>query len=136
MNGARAVQKSILKKFPETDLDVTIVWIDMLASDNAQAARRSAKMFDDPRVRQFHDPRATRLAGKAFAHGLIQEGRGLAWDIYMFYERGARWDEHPPQPAEWMHQLGGGQRADADRFRSGPELEAGLREAMQKLAHK
>lgn len=128
------MQKSILKKFPDSDLDVTIVWIDMLASDNAEAARRSAKMFDDPRVRQFHDPRATHLAGKAFAHGLIREGRGLAWDIYLFYDKGARWDEHPPKPAEWMHQLGGGQRADATRFRSGQALEAGLREAMQKLA--
>ena len=125
--------KSVLKDFPKADLDVSIVWIDMLPNDNAAAAAKSAKIFDDPRVRQFHDPRATRLAGKAFAHGLIREGAGVAWDIYMFYDKDARWDENPPKPIDYMHQLGGGRRADAERFHSGDELVSELHKSMKRL---
>lgn len=125
--------KSVLKDFPKADLDVSIVWIDMLPNDNAAAAAKSAKIFDDPRVRQFHDSRATRLAGKAFAHGLIREGAGVAWDIYMFYDKDARWDDHPPEPIEWMHQLSGGRRADPERFHSGDELVSELRKSMKRL---
>ena len=87
-------------------------------------------------MRQFHDPRATRLAGKAFAHDLIREGRGVAWDIYLFYDRGALWGEHPPEPVDWMHQLGGGRRADPQRFHAGAELVKELRRSMKKLADK
>lgn len=125
--------KSVLKDFPKADIDVSIIWIDMLRGDNAEAAAKSAKMFDDPRVRQFHDPRSSRLAGKAFAHGLIREGAGVAWDIYMFYDKHARWDDNPPKPIDYMHQLGGGRRADAERFHSGDELVSELRKSMERL---
>ena len=125
--------KSVLQEFPKADIDVSIIWIDMLRNDNAEAAAKSAKIFDDPRVRQFHDPRATRLAGKAFAHGLIRKGAGVAWDIYMFYDLDARWDEIPPKPIDWMHQLGGGGRADPERFHSGDELVSELHESMGRL---
>ena len=42
-------------------------------------------------------------------------GRGQrAWDIYMIYGPGARWEgEGPPAPQFWMHQLPG---ADAPRL--------------------
>lgn len=125
--------KSVLEDFPKADIDVSIIWIDMLRSDNAAAAAKIAKMFDDPRVRQFHDPRDSRLAGKAFAHGLIREGAGVAWDIYMFYDKDARWDEHPPKPIDWMHQLSGGRRADATRFRTGDALVEELHDTMDRL---
>lgn len=124
--------KSVLEDFPKADIDVSIVWIDMLPNDSAAAAAKSAKIFDDPRVRQFHDPRATRLAGKAFAHGLIREGAGVAWDIYMFYDKDARWDENPPKPIDYMHQLGGGRRADPDRFRTGEGLLSQLHDSMER----
>ncbi len=125
--------KSVLQDFPKADLDVSIVWIDMLRSDNAAAAAKSAKMFDDPRVRQFHDPRGSRLAGKAFAHELIREGAGVAWDIYMFYDKDARWHDNPPKPIDYMHQLGGGRRADPERFHSGDELVSELHRSMERL---
>ena len=125
--------KSVLRDFPEADIDVSIVWIDMLRGDNAEAAAKSAEMFDDPRVKQFYDSRSSRLAGKAFAHGLIREGAGVAWDIYMFYDKDARWDEHPPKPIDYMHQLGGGRRADPERFHAGDELVSELHDSMDRL---
>lgn len=127
MRGARAVQRSILQDFPDVDIAVSIVWIDMLPTDNAAAAEQIAATIRDQRVGHFHDPRSNRLAGKAFANGLVRTGP--AWDIYLFYEKGAQWADAPPRPIEWWHQLGGGDRADAKRFAAGV-LEEKLHESM------
>ena len=105
----------------------------MWPGDNAEKAQKSAQILDDSRVRHFHDPRATHLAGKAFAKGLIREGDGPAWDIYMFYKRGMMWDEGPPMPVKYMHQLGGGSRADPEHFHTGEDLMNALHEAMHKV---
>jgi len=118
-----------LKDFPDADIDVSIIWIPMLPSDNAAAARKTAQMFDDPRVTQFCD--ADRKAGRAFAHDLIAPGRGPAWDIYLSYNPGDTWREHPPRPSDYFHQLGGGRRADAKRFRTGDKLIAALHATME-----
>jgi hypothetical protein len=120
----------VLEDFPKANVSVSIVWIDMLPFDNAQAAREAAQMFSDPRVRQFHDPQ--QLAGRAFAAGLLAPERP-AWDIYLFYKRGQAWSDAPPPPVEWMHQLGGRSGADAARRRTGEELVRELHDSMARL---
>lgn len=129
--GARAVRQSVLDAYPDAGIQVSIVWIDMLASDNAAAAKRSSAIFDDPRVKQFHDPQ--RRAGRAIAEGLLNEGAGPAWDVYLFYDGDAVWAEAPPEPLDWVHQLGGARRADPQRFRPGAQLPAALAEATGRL---
>ena len=116
-------------------MSVSIVWIDMLPTDNADAARRIASTITDPRVRQFHDPKATHLAGKAFAKGMIRDGAGPAWDIYLFYDKDSAWEEAPPKPVEWWHQLGGGGRADPKRFAAGTLIQK-LHDSVHKLTGK
>ncbi len=129
MYGARAVQKSILKDFPDADISISIVWIQMPGfNDNEHTSRKIAGSFSDPRVKHFYDPFPAHLVGKAFAQGRIS--RGPAWDIYFFYKKGLEWTGGPPEPAEWMHQLGGGGRADATKFHSGQELTDRLHETM------
>lgn len=125
--------QSVLQKFPTANISVSIVWIQMPGfNDNETTARKIAGTLDDPRVAHFYDPLASHRAGKAFAEGLIHGG-GVAWDIYFFYEKGATWGDKPPTPAEWMHQLGGGRRADPDRFHPGKELVDELHKAMHKV---
>ena len=129
MQGARAVQKSVLRKFPDADISVSIVWIQMPGfNDHETTAKRIAGSFNDPRVKHFFDPFPAHHAGKAFAKNMVT--RGPAWDIYFFYEKGAEWGDLPPSPSEWMHQLGGGGRADAKHFRTGSNLVNQLHEAM------
>jgi len=119
------VQDALLSGDPETnDVRVTIVWIDMLADDSANAAASAKRMFDDGRVTQFHDQQ--RIAGKAFARSLGWPA-GTAWDVYMFYESAAVWDDAPPAPAAWAHQLAGHPHADASRYRRGEALVEELR---------
>lgn len=132
MHGARAVQKSVLKDFPDADISVSIVWIQMPGfNDNEKTARKIAGTIEDKRVKHFYDSFPTHLAGKAFAKGLIKQGP--AWDIYFFYRKGQEWTDGPPQPAEWMHQLGGGGRADESKFHAGTDLVEQLHETMHKV---
>ena len=132
MQGARAVQKSVLKKFPDADISVSIVWIQMPGfNDNERTSRQIAGTFSDPRVKHFYDPFPVHLVGTAFAKDRIS--RGPAWDIYFFYKKGQEWTNGPPEPAEWMHQLSGGERADESRFRTGTGLVEQLHEAMHQV---
>lgn len=128
------MQDSILKKFPDTDISVSLVWVEMLPTDNRVAAENMAASIRDPRVVHYFDPRGARLAGGAFAKGIIREGAGPAWDVYFFYDKDAEWQHAPPGPAEWFHQLGGGTRADPRRFAAGV-IGDKLHEAMHRLTH-
>jgi copper chaperone CopZ len=129
--GAKAVRDSVLNAYPDADIQVSIVWIDMLPSDNEKAAAKSSAIFDDPRVTQFHDP--DRKSGYAIAKDLLYENAGPAWDIYLYYDKDARWTDAPPKPIEYVHQLSGGRRADPARFRPGQQLIDALRESTSKI---
>lgn len=129
--GAKAVRDSVLNAYPDADIQVSIVWIDMLPSDNAEAATKSATIFDDPRVTQFHDP--DRKSGFAIAKDLLYENAGPAWDIYLYYDKDAQWTDAPPKPIEWVHQLGGGRRADEARFTPGQKLVDSLHQLTAKV---
>ena len=132
MYGARAVQESIVKDFPDADISISIVWIQMPGfNDNETTARRIAGTIEDKRVKHFYDSFPAHFAGKAFAKGLIKHGP--AWDIYFFYREGQEWTDGPPQPSEWMHQLGGGGRADESKFHAGTDLVEQLHETMHKV---
>jgi hypothetical protein len=126
------VRERILRDFPDAKIRVSVVWIEMLPTDSLDAARAMASEMSDPRVRHFYDPRGTRLAGAALAHGIIGEGRGPAWDVYLFYDSDAHWGDEPPVPVDWCHQLSGGQRADPSRYAGGIVGDR-LHEAMRKL---
>ncbi|MCH8006992.1 MAG: heavy-metal-associated domain-containing protein [Planctomycetes bacterium] len=87
-------------------------------------------IFNDPRVRQFHDP--NRLVGDAFAKGLLDQPP--AWDIYLLYAATPQqlWVDYPPKPTDWMHQIAF-RAADPARRRGGHDLVVGLYDAMSDL---
>ena len=130
MEGARAVQEAIVKGYPDADISVSIVWINMLPSDSRIMAHVRALTMQDPRVRHFHDPK--KRVGRAIARGL--GGRdNIAWDIYLFFEPGGEWDGGPPPPAWWAHQLLGSSWADPAHYHRGDDLIGQLRQAMADL---
>ena len=130
MQGARAVQRVLVQEFPLADISVSIVWIDMVALDSEDTARVSAKIVEDPRVCHFHDPE--KRAGKAIAESLGGQDK-VAWDMYLFYTKGSEWDDGPPMPADWVHQLQGTNWADPARCHCGSDLVEELHKAMSKL---
>ncbi len=101
----------------------------MLKNDNEETARESAAMFDDPRVTQFYDPE--RLVGYMYHFdvfpnasdemaGSLPEDHSFResivaradrrrdspeWDIYMWYEKGIKWDKDAPRPSRFIRQV-------------------------------
>ncbi len=128
--GAIAVNESVVTAYPSADVSISIVWIDILVRDDYAAAQRMANIFNDPRVRQFHDPNG--LVGDAFAKGLLDQPP--AWDIYLLYAATPQqlWVDYPPKPTDWMHQIGF-RAADPARRRGGHDLVVGLYDAMSDL---
>ena len=129
MQGARAVQTSIINKFPAADICISIVWIKKLSGDSEQTAQTAAAMFKDHRVAHFYD--SNKRSGKAIASRLGWTGH-VAWDIYLFYEAGVEWANTAPQPAYWMHQLKDSW-ADKTHFHTGDDLVNELHKAMTML---
>ena len=103
------VHDEVLRQIDSDDLSVLAVWMPVLASDNAAAARKAEPLLPDPRVVHYWDD--DNSLGKLYGRSLeLPRGRQLAWDIYFVYASGVRWEDEPPLPTRWMHQLGRDER--------------------------
>jgi hypothetical protein len=129
------VSTSVLEKHPDADLGITVVWTDRWPMDGPVMARKSAAIIDptDKRVRHFHE--SGRGLGKAVARTLGWESPddddNAAWDIYLFWPAGVRWDDQMPPPAIVVHQLAN--HRDEPAFRTGDGLVTALHEATAKI---
>lgn len=103
------------------------------AERQRRGRRRASEDYRRPACAAVLRPAQQPVGGKSFAHGLIREGAGVAWDIYLFNDKDARGDENPPKPIDYLHQLGGGRRADPERFHSGDELVRELHKSMERI---
>ena len=101
--------EGVFKATASDDLKGFIVWLPMLVTDDSASAARQGARFRDPRVTETWD--GEREAGTLYARRLSLEG--IAWDVYLVYGRGVRWQgSEPPMPSFWMHQLRAGTGAD------------------------
>lgn len=115
------------------DMSVSIVWVNMLDGDTEATAQNAAtEIFGQSSVRHFYDPH--RRAGEAIAESLGGLADDAAWDVYLFYEKGAEWGESLPLPSRWMHQCKGDSWANPDNYHWGDDLVQGLQWTMAKLA--
>lgn len=87
----------------DPDLAVLCVWVPMLGGDTEPAARASTRLLPDPRVHHFWT--GDQELGKAVQRTL--DIPRVAWDIYLVYAPDVRWEDGPPQPQSFLHQLRG-----------------------------
>jgi hypothetical protein len=88
---------------------VDVVWVPILDGDDLPAARHACAALAAP-IGCYWDAARTLSSALGAALGLRRRddgSPGLAWDVYLLYDRGARWSTPPPAPAFWMHQLTG-----------------------------
>ena len=138
-NGVKAIQGSILDKSPETDISISIVWIDILDDDDLKSAATISHTLKDPRVRHFHD--LDQLLGKAIADALsanetkawwestCKSKSRIAWEFYMVFDSSITWhQDKTPVPATYIHQLPRKyfSWADAERYHTGDDFIAAL----------
>lgn len=102
LQGAQAVQETVLKYKAQKDISVIIVWTNMLKSDDKENAFKAASMFKDPTIVQYFD--AENKFGDLVARRLNPKGE-KAWDIYMFFDKEDTWSNTIPRPFDYAHQL-------------------------------
>ena len=99
-----AVLGRILKNFSSPDLRAILVWEPMRSDDSPAAATQQADAVRDSRIWQGWN--GNKQVGDLFGNTL--HIHGTAWDVYLLYNPGIRWEKYaPPPPTFWMHQLQG-----------------------------
>ena len=116
-----------------------VVWSSQLGAKQAHVAS-ATRLMDDARVRHYWDGETvTGAAFQPYFPGLSAP----AWDVWMLFPPGVRWEgAAPPEPTWWEHQLGSLQethpdrRLDAERFsRRAHELAGTQGEAAASTVH-
>ena len=82
-----------MDKYTDKDLNVYVIWMPMLASD--ERSRWKASMIDDPRMTHFWD--GSHAIGKWFTENVkscVSLGP-IAWDAYYLFDKEATWEEAP-----------------------------------------
>jgi hypothetical protein len=103
--------------------EVMVVWGAVLPDDDRAAAGAAAASLDAPGVRQYWD--ADMALGRLLGEHLGVDPQPFAWDVYLYYEWDATFEEGPPTPMAWAHQMGG---AVPQRLHVLGDLDAFLRE--------
>jgi hypothetical protein len=93
-----------LKSVTDDRVRAYIVWLPIYGGDFKGEARKLSNSFRDKRVSYFLDPASE--IGKQW-EGVLKTGRLIAWDVYLLYGAETAWQDDPPPPDFWMHQLGG-----------------------------
>lgn len=112
----------VLRRSESDELAVLVVWLPMLEGDDEFAVREASGAYLlDPRVRHYWDEQGELKWRYAALLDLPEEQP--AWDIYMVFQQGAIWQENPPKPDFWMHQLDVGTAPTLDPLRLSREIE-------------
>ena len=112
------VLDKVLSQISSDDLAIHVIWTPVLPSDKRSSVDRAHKLFSkESRATQYWD--GEQDLGKAYGKILeLPNGRELAWDIYFVFAAGVEWNDTPPIPDDWQHQLGRDERSlDGDKLR-------------------
>ena len=111
------VQEKVLEKIDSRKLKAFVVWTPRYPGDSRTKALSSMKLVNDKRAVHFWDGsgRLGKHYGKTLA---LPAKQRFAWDVYFVFDGKAKWENMPPAPMNWMHQLGQDQqRLDGDKLR-------------------
>ena len=124
----QGVVRGLLDEFGTEQLKGFAVWLPMMPKDDFDFARGEADDIGYEMMAHAWDPE--RELGDLYAKTLKLQG--TAWDIYLLYAPGIRWEEHePPQPSFWMHQLPVDQGAPQERLLNASKIHVELKALME-----
>lgn len=91
--------QQILEAYPEGRIQVFLLWGPLMQTDTSAITHRSMQYIRDKRVNHYWD--LWRWGYRTYMEDLdIPEFE--AWDLFIFYEAGKKWEEGPPDPTFWM----------------------------------
>ena len=111
-----AYLQQILEKNPSRDLEVHVVWVKILDTDSRAAVDKAAPVLKDPRVQHYWDQNS--LLNAQLLDAIMFDVGVRMYDIFLLYDRTAKWGERLPRPPYWMHEYRGapGPWYDAQEF--------------------
>lgn len=86
----------------DDDVAIYVIWLPILGIDSKASLPLATSRFSDLRVRQYWDAEAQ--LSKSYAP--ILKADGVAWDVYMLFDRSAEWKNTPPTPVYLMDKIG------------------------------
>jgi hypothetical protein len=120
LRGVSSLQKQWLDEQRDKDIAVFVVWSDQVGAQPRHVPEAS-ELMPDARARHYWD--GGRVVGRAYQKLKLGdrtlEFGSEAWDVWLLFDREARWSDSPPEPAWWEHQLQGmpqERRLDPERF--------------------
>jgi hypothetical protein len=82
-----------VKEFSGEHLRVLVVWEPVLPTDWFAPSTAALRRLSDPRAIQFWDK------GRLLSHAMGEHDKhSIVWDQIRVYERGAAWQQVPPEP--------------------------------------
>ena len=84
-------------------LRVYVVWVPIIRSDKRPPDPSTRSLVPDKRASHYWD--AKPALPLAFREPLGLPEEHVAWDAYLLYPKGITWEDTPPKPAYWEHQL-------------------------------
>jgi hypothetical protein len=108
LSGAMSAAQTVLSLPRADDFRLYILWLPVLEGDTPQGAEQMQERLPiDDRLRHFwdHDLMLSREYHRVLQLGQRPRPHHIAWDIFLLYEAGTVWNEEPPMPEFWMHQL-------------------------------
>ncbi len=124
----QGIVRGLLDEFGTKNLKGFAVWLPMMPKDDLDFARGEADDIGDRAVAHAWDPESE-LGG---LYSKTLNLRGTAWDIYLLYAPGIRWEEdEPPQPSFWMHQLPADQGAPQELLLNASRIQVELKALME-----
>ena len=97
--------QDVLAEISDPDIRVHVVWEPILPTDRASTVPAATRLLPDARATHYWDPDL----GLADALRVpLEIEHGVAWDVYLLYDRTSRWPpEGPTPPTDFQHQLHG-----------------------------
>ncbi len=107
------------------NVKVYVVWTPVLREDDRMAASDATELIQANLVQHFWDE--DKSLGLSFGKIVtLPRDRTLAWDVYFVFDQEAVWQDEPPMPTDWMHQLGIDEKTlDGETLRMSVEQIAG-----------
>lgn len=95
--------KDIFAGIDDDNLRLYAVWLPILEDDSREKALKRAGSFADKRMISIWDSEGVTSRQWQLALRIDQQ----AWDVYMIYDKGHRWNSAPESPDFYMRQLSG-----------------------------
>lgn len=96
------MQREVLNKVKQPDLQVYSIWVPILWSDGKVSIPQATKRFTDGRVSHYWDQNRDLVR----EYSRLLQIDGPAWDVYLLFDRNAEWKDQAPTPIYWMDRLG------------------------------